>query len=159
MVLLKLAQKMGAFSYDETRSFRGWLKTIARHAWYDFKKEQQRPGRGSGDDLLAQLLDNVEARDDLLQQIEAECAKQLLDEAMLHVALRVAHNTWAAFRLTTLDGKSGAEAGRLLGIPASQVFVHKFRVQKMLEEEVKKLDDPRYVPAARGDEAGQEPAG
>lgn len=37
MVLLKLSQKMSEFQYDPARSFRGWLKTIAHHAWYDFK--------------------------------------------------------------------------------------------------------------------------
>src|SRR4051794_14847813 len=140
MVLLKLSQKMGDFSYDATRSFRGWLKTIAHHAWYDFRKNQQRLGQGSGDTQFAQLLDNVEARDDLLKQIDEECARQLLAEAMLLVQLRVAPATWQAFRLTALEGMSGADAGRSLGVPASQVFVYKFRVQKLLEEEMKRLD-------------------
>ena len=32
-VLLKLAQKMGAFRYDPAQSFRAWLKTVTHHAW------------------------------------------------------------------------------------------------------------------------------
>src|SRR5262249_8342994 len=35
-VLLQLAEKMQAFVYDPSRSFRAWLKTITRHAWSDF---------------------------------------------------------------------------------------------------------------------------
>ena len=31
-VLLKLAEKMQTFDYDPAKSFRGWLKTVARHA-------------------------------------------------------------------------------------------------------------------------------
>ena len=34
-VLLKLAEKMQTFVYDPAKSFRGWLKTVARHAWSD----------------------------------------------------------------------------------------------------------------------------
>src|SRR6516225_4159512 len=35
-VLLKLAGKMQTFVYDPTKSFRAWLKTLARHAWSDY---------------------------------------------------------------------------------------------------------------------------
>ena len=32
-ILMRLTQKMRAFAYDPSRSFRGWLKTVAHHAW------------------------------------------------------------------------------------------------------------------------------
>src|SRR5438309_5771137 len=35
-ILMKLARKLPAFAYDPSRSFRGWLKTVAHHAWRDF---------------------------------------------------------------------------------------------------------------------------
>src|SRR5207302_5740857 len=35
-ILVKLTQKLGAFAYDPSRSFRGWLKTVAHHTWRDF---------------------------------------------------------------------------------------------------------------------------
>src|SRR5438093_13499716 len=43
-VLLKLAAKMCSFSYDSSRSFRGWLRTLAHHAWRDFVDGRKRPG-------------------------------------------------------------------------------------------------------------------
>src|SRR5436190_6829093 len=49
MVLALLAEKMRTFAYDPTRSFRGWLRTLTRHAWSDFVTARQRTGRGSGD--------------------------------------------------------------------------------------------------------------
>jgi RNA polymerase sigma-70 factor (ECF subfamily) len=149
MVLLKLTQKMGDFVYDPSRSFRAWLKTITHHAWYDFRKSAQRPDRGSGDSVFLQLLDSVEARDDLIQNLEAEWTRQLLEEAQARVRLRVAPATWDAFRLTVLEGRSGAEAGQELGMPASQVFVYKFRVQKLLEEEMKRLDEVEAPPVQK----------
>jgi RNA polymerase sigma-70 factor (ECF subfamily) len=135
-VLLKLADKMRDFAYDPSGSFRGCLKTLTHHAWYDLQKARRRPGQGSGDSDVWDLLDNVAARDDLVKDLEAECERQLLEEAMVRVKQRVAAPTWEAFRLTALEGLAGAEAGRSLGMPASQVFVYKFRVQKLLEEEV-----------------------
>ena len=41
-VLVKLAQKLSAFTYDPSRSFRGWLKTVAHHAWRDFEDSRRR---------------------------------------------------------------------------------------------------------------------
>jgi RNA polymerase sigma-70 factor (ECF subfamily) len=139
MVLLKLADKLRDFRYDPARSFRAWLKTLTHHAWYDLQQARQRPGQGSGDSEVWKLLDNVEARDDLVKDLEAECERQLLAAALPRVQQRVAPSTWEAFRLTALEGLAGAEAGRRLGMPASQVFVYKFRVQKLLEEEMARL--------------------
>jgi RNA polymerase sigma-70 factor (ECF subfamily) len=48
-VLLRLAEKMRTFAYDPSGSFRGWLKTLAHHAWHDFVKKRERAGAGSGD--------------------------------------------------------------------------------------------------------------
>ena len=45
MVLVRLAQRMRAFAYDPSRSFRGWLRTLTRHAWSDFVHAAGRPGR------------------------------------------------------------------------------------------------------------------
>ena len=59
-VLLKLADKMRTFHYDPSRSFRAWLKTLTHHAWSDFLESRQRPGRGSGDSQVADMLHSVE---------------------------------------------------------------------------------------------------
>src|SRR5438309_5132747 len=81
-VLLKLARKMGEFTYDPSRSFRAWLKTLTHHAWSDFLESQQRAGRGSGDSRVAAMLQSVEAREDLLKLLEAEFDREILEEAM-----------------------------------------------------------------------------
>src|SRR5262245_36485665 len=36
VVLAKLVEKMRTFQYDPARSFRAYLKTLARYAWCDF---------------------------------------------------------------------------------------------------------------------------
>ena len=54
--------------------------------------------------------------------------------------LRVQPHTWEAFRLTAVEGKSGAEVAALLGMQVATVFVARGKVQKMLQDEVRKLD-------------------
>ena len=140
-VLLKLAHKLREFSYDPARSFRAWLRTLTHHAWSDFLESRGRPGLGSGDSRVASLLHSVEAREDLVKHLEAEFDREILEEAMGRVRLRVAPQTWSAFALTALEGLSGAEAAERIPMQVAQVFVAKRRVQKMLQEEVAKLDN------------------
>ena len=59
---------------------------------------------------------------------------------MAECVLRVAPQTWEAFRLTALEGLSGAEAAERIPMQVAQVFVAKRRVQKMLTAEVAKLE-------------------
>lgn len=139
-VLLRLAAKMRDFTYDPTKSFRAWLRTLTHHAWSDFLESRGRPGLGSGDQNVADLLHTVEVRDDLLRELEEEFDHELLQEAIIRVRLRVAPQTWEAFRLTALEGLSGSEAARQIPMQVAQVFVAKRRVQKMLTEEIKKLE-------------------
>ncbi len=104
IVLVKLAQKMREFTYDPSRSFRAWLKTLAHHAWSDFLESRQRPGLGSGDSRVQDILGSVAVRDDLVEQLKAEFDRELLEEAMARVRMRVAPQTWQAFTLTARGG-------------------------------------------------------
>ncbi len=139
-VLLKLARKMAEFTYDPARSFRAWLKTLTYHAWSDFLQSRQRPGLGSGSPQAAEILASVAARDDLVKQLEEEFDREILQEAMSRVRLRVAPQTWQAFVLTALEGLPGAEAAQRIPMQVAQVFVAKRRVQKLLCEEVARLE-------------------
>jgi RNA polymerase sigma-70 factor (ECF subfamily) len=139
-VLLKLAEKMRDFQYDPSRSFLAWLKTLANHACSDYLESRKRPGLGTGDSNVHRLLQNLEAREDMLIQLEQEFDRELLEEAMHRVRLRVAPQTWRAFCLTALEGLSGAEAAERIPMQVAQVFVAKRRVQKMLRQEIAKLE-------------------
>jgi RNA polymerase sigma-70 factor (ECF subfamily) len=139
-VLLKLAGKMREFEYDPGRSFRAWLKTIARYACSDFMEERAHGGQGSGDSQVHRMLKSVEAREDLLKQLEEEFDHELLQEAMQRVRVRVAPQTWQAFQLTMLEGLSGADAAPRIPMQIAQVFVAKRRVQKMLKVEIARLE-------------------
>jgi len=139
-VLVKLAEKLRTFAYDPAGSFRGWLRTLTHHACSDLLHSRRRPGRGSGDSQVLELLQTVEARADLVEHLEEEFDRELLEEAMARVRLRVAPHTWDAFRLTALEGWPSARAAAELHMKVAAVFVAKGRVQKMLQAEAQRLE-------------------
>jgi RNA polymerase sigma-70 factor (ECF subfamily) len=139
-VLVRLAGRLATFTYDNTRSFRGWLRTLTQHAWSDFLKRRERPGRGSGDRQVEAFLHSLEARENLLAALEDPFDRELLEEATAQVRLRVAPRTWEAFQLTALEGLSGAEAAARLQMRVASVFKAKSRVQKLLQEEIAELE-------------------
>jgi RNA polymerase sigma-70 factor (ECF subfamily) len=105
-------------------------------------RTRQRPGLGSGDSAVVEVLNSTEAREDLDRHLEKEFDRELLEEAMLRVRLRVAPQTWQAFCLTALDGLSGVDAAGRIPMQVAQVFVARRRVQKMLREEIARLEKP-----------------
>lgn len=142
MILARLSNKMQEFAYDPTRSFRGWLMTVAHNVWSDFVSDRRRAGLTIGDTTVIELLNSVEVGDDLTRQLDEECQRDLLENAMLRVRQRVEARTWDAFRLLALEGRSGAETATQLGMKVATVFVARSKVQRMILEEARKLDAP-----------------
>jgi RNA polymerase sigma-70 factor (ECF subfamily) len=89
---------------------------------------------------VSDRLASVEARDDLLRQLDEEFDREVFEAAVGRVRLRVASQTWEAFRLTAREGLSGAEAAGQIGMQVAQVYVARRRVQAMLAEEVRSLE-------------------
>jgi len=139
-VFLKLSSRMQDFRYDPEGSFHAWLKTVSHHTWQDYLARQRKPGQGSGGDGARARLSSVEARDDLEKWVAAAGDEELLKEAAARVQLRVEPRTWDAFRLLALEGRSGAEAAEILGMKVATLFVARSKVQRMLREELARLD-------------------
>ena len=139
-VLLKLNRLMATFVYDPTGSFRAWLKTLTHHAWRDFVGERRRRGMGSGDSQIVALLESVQAGAELAEDLQDEFRRELMDRAIERVRSRVASRAWEAFRLTALEGWSGAAAGAHLQMNVAQVYLAKSRITKRIQEEVRRLE-------------------
>ncbi len=139
-ILVKLIQSLRAFAYDPSRSFRGWLKTVAHHAWRDFADSRRRVQRAVGDSRLQGLILTLEARADLAKRLEEAFDLELLEAAKVRVRLRVAPHTWEAFRLMALEGLPVADVAARVRMQVVMVYVAKSKVQKMLQEEIGKLE-------------------
>jgi RNA polymerase sigma factor (sigma-70 family) len=138
-ILVKLTQKLRVFAYDPSRSFRGWLKTVAHHAWRDFE-DSRHARRAKGDSQVQDLILTLEAREDLAKKLEEAFDLELLEAAKVRVRLRVAPHTWEAFRLMALEGLPVAEVAARVRLQVAMVYVAKSKVQKMLQEEIGKLE-------------------
>jgi RNA polymerase sigma-70 factor (ECF subfamily) len=77
-----------------------------------------------------------------MQGLYEQFDQGLLAEAQDRVRQRVEAHTWEAFRLTALEGRFGADAAAQLGLKAATVFKAKSKVQKMLKEEIARLEQP-----------------
>jgi RNA polymerase sigma-70 factor (ECF subfamily) len=136
-VLVKLAGRLPTFRYDPAQSFRAYLKTLAHYAWCDLLDGYRQPGAaGAGDSGVLRQLDTRVARDDLEQRLRQEFDQELLEQATQLVRQRVEAQTWEAFRLTALEGLSGAEAAARLGLALTAVYKARSRVQQMLRDEL-----------------------
>jgi RNA polymerase sigma-70 factor (ECF subfamily) len=142
-VLFQLVGKMKEFVYDPTRSFRAWLKTVAHHAWRNLVVSRRRKGAGSGDSRLLEQLLTVPARDDLALRLEQEFDRELLEKAMLDVRLRVAPHNWEAFRLTAIEGFPAGEVAGQLAMKIANVYAARSTVQRLVREQVERLDGGR----------------
>jgi RNA polymerase sigma factor (sigma-70 family) len=140
MVLVKLVRHLPDFAYDPSRSFRGWLRTLTVHSWNDFLGDQIRGVRGSADTVVADMLNTVEMRVDLVRHLEETFDQELLELAKEEVSRRVEPHTWEAFRLTAVEGVAAAEVAAQLGIRVATVYRARHVVQTMLRETLAALE-------------------
>jgi RNA polymerase sigma-70 factor (ECF subfamily) len=139
-VLLKLAQGMRTFVYDPSRSFRAWLKTLTHHAWQDLVNHHRLFTIGEGS--LKEGQHSRQVDEDLAASLEEALDREVFEHAVDRVRLRVHPHTWQVFRLTALEGLSGAETANRLNVPLTTVYKAKSNVQKLLQEEVRRLEGP-----------------
>ena len=140
-VLLRLARRLRDFSYDPAKGrFRGWLQTVAHNAWRDFRDARRRAGWGSADASVQRLLEEQEDPSGLTNALEEQFEAEIYGEAQARVQLRVSRDTWQAFQLLALEAWSGTDVAAKLHMKVATVYTAKNRVQKMLQQEIHKLE-------------------
>ena len=141
-VLLKLARHIRKFPYDPAKGhFRGWLLSLTRNVWRDLRDSRRRAGWASGDSHMQRLLEEQEDRNGLAEALDQGFLVELYQEAQARVQLRVSRETWQAFQLLGLEGRSGADVAAKLHMKVATVYTAKNRVQKMLQQEIHKLEE------------------
>ena len=138
-VLLKMAKNIGQFD-KQVGSFRGWLKTISHHAWYDLVNSRQHQVAKAGE-----RLESEEARDDLTRQLEAAWDQELMQLASDRVRLRVHPKTWKVFELTAIEGVPGQTVADQLEMNLPAIYKAKSNVMKMLQDEAQSLERTEFA--------------
>jgi RNA polymerase sigma-70 factor (ECF subfamily) len=148
-VLVKLVHHLRSFVYDPSRRFRGFLRTVAFNACNDYLDSKRRAVTATANKGVQAVLGSVQAREDLAARLQQAFDLERLEMAQARVRQRIEPHTWEAFRLTAREGKSGEEAASLLGMQVGTVFKAKSKVQKMLRDEIERLEreEPPWMPA------------
>jgi RNA polymerase sigma-70 factor (ECF subfamily) len=116
-------------------AFRGWLFTLARRKRCDLWARQARPGQGSGDSGVRELLDAQPAREEEAAW-DRDYRETVLAWAAERVRPTVREATWLAFWRTAVEGKEGKAVAEELGLSVAAVYLAKGRVMARLKEEV-----------------------
>lgn len=128
---------IGRLDYDPHRgSFRHWLFTLAHRRLCDFLNRRGRGGRGSGDSAVQALLEAQPAPQDEAAW-ERAFRQRLFAWAAVRVRSQVSAATWQAFWQTAVDGRSGKEVARALGLSVAAVYLAKSRVMVRLKDELR----------------------
>ena len=88
-----------------------------------------------------QLLFTVEAEKEFTLSLESAYQEEMLKKSLDSVRLRVLPQTWEAFRLTTIDQIPSQEAADRLGVNLSSIYKAKSNVLKLLQEEMRHLEE------------------
>ena len=142
-VLVKLMRSMQEFQYEPGKGrFRGWLKTVTANTVRDLSRSWENRIRGSGEDNVRDALNSLQAPDaieSLAADLEAQHQRELLNQAADAVRPKVREHTWEAWRLTSMEHVPAKRAATELGMTIGDVYVARSRVNKMLAEEVRRL--------------------
>jgi RNA polymerase sigma-70 factor (ECF subfamily) len=137
-VFAVLVQKLPEFVYDPgKKSFRGWLRAVARNRWHDLHRRRRlpvRPDHGrpppepEGPDLFAAFE-------------EAEYRQHLAGRALQLIQAEFPPAVWRSFWEYVVDSRPPADVARELGVTVNMVYLAKSRVLARLRQELDGLLD------------------
>ena len=135
-VLLRIARQLPKFQYDESRRFRGWIRTIVHRSWCDWVETSSARSWGSGSSSVLAALQKIPARDDLADRFQRQYDAELLQIAVQRVRRRVEPLTWRVFELLAIENLPGVEVSRQTGVKVASAFAVRSRVQRLLRAEL-----------------------
>jgi RNA polymerase sigma-70 factor (ECF subfamily) len=133
-VLVAVVKSLPTFQHSGNRgAFRTWLRTMICHRTSDYWRAGDGPARGTGGSGAVELLRQVEDADsDLSRRWDEEHDRYLFRYLVDRMELEFEPSTVRAFRRLAVEGASGAEVARELGLTVGAVYVAKSRVLQRL---------------------------
>jgi len=132
-----LLTKLPEFTYDPSKSFRTWLRTVTLNCWREsHRRHAAEPRAGAEVDWAA-----LPAPDDLEALWESEYRQHLARRAMELMRADFEPATWKACCEVVVNGRPAAEVAAELDTTVGAVYAAKFRVLSRLREELSGLVD------------------
>jgi RNA polymerase sigma-70 factor (ECF subfamily) len=135
-VFVAALHELPQFSYDKNKSFRGWLRTVARRKWANRQRGRQKAAEAADGDLS-----NVAGPEDLEAFWDAEHHKRLTARALELMQADFEPTTWKACWEFVVQSRPAADVAVELGLSENAVYLAKWRVTRRLREELQGLLD------------------
>jgi RNA polymerase sigma factor (sigma-70 family) len=146
-IFQKVSTAIKNWEYDPRRgSFRGWLLTLTRNGLRDFRARRKRQWQASGDGITQALLEGLPDRGAEKALWDREYERRVFAWAVERVRPRFKETTWRAFWQVAVEGQTGEQTARELGLTVGAVYVARCRVQARLREEIRDLEGARPGP-------------
>lgn len=136
--LLAVVVGVSNFQRQGTGSFRAWMKTIAWRCWRDMLAKAE---RRQDQELLRSLHGTPIAYEELEGAFGKLAEQELLQTSLDRIRKRVESKSWEAFHMTAFESRSAIEVAGLLGMNVDAVYAARCRIQRMITQEYKRLDE------------------
>lgn len=133
-ILTLLVRKLPDFRYDQSKSFRAWLRTVTLNCWRTRcrRVELSHPTHSLDVEDLA-------GPDEVDLFGETEYRQWLVGRALELMKAEFQHTTWKACWECVVSGRSATEVADELGISVGAVYMAKSRVLSRLRHELTDL--------------------
>ncbi len=140
-VLVKLARALTTFEYNPEFTFRGWLRRVTENALSDFFRDQRKRVDSPLIAAGVEQLNETEAQDDLVRQIEEAFDLELFERACEIVREQIDTRRFNAWYLTAVEQIPAQEVAQRLTMKVPTVYSSRHQVQKRISEEVQRLEE------------------
>lgn len=139
-VLIKVAKHIHRFDYDESQTFRGWLRRITENAIVDYHRAEGRERHSDRVDDGWSILVNEQAREDLLDRLDSAFDLEIFELAMDRVRARIDDRRWLAWQWCAREGLASGVVAERLEMNIATVYSARHQIQKMIADEVAILE-------------------
>lgn len=139
-VLVRMARTLKTFEYNPKLTFRGWLRRVTENALADFFRDRERRAMMKLSGSILETLKDVTARDDLVKRLGQSFDLELFERAAAMVQKRVEARRWQAWHLTAVKKIAAEDVSQQLDMKIPTVYSSRYQVQKMISEELQRLE-------------------
>ena len=131
-VFATLVRKLPEFEYDQSRSFRGWLRTVTLNKWRDRCRLKQLPVDEISQSAIGRIMDPGEAE----SIWDAEYRQTLVSRAIDLMKSEFSESTWKACHEYVIKGRAAAEVADELGVSVWTIYAAKSRLLARLRQDL-----------------------
>lgn len=130
-----LLVKLQRFEYEESGSFRGWLKKVMLNKCREHYRGQRELGIGGSDNGIREVADDQHYE----SLWEAEYRQHLVLHALKVMQTEFESKTWRACWMHVVEARPVAEVASELEISTGSVYTYSSRVLRRLRSELQSL--------------------